>query len=69
VARVLDPDATDLESAQEISVRSDSMSPDCGYPWAVELSDGRVLVVYYHVNEERLRGIEGTILEEVAGQC
>ena len=64
VARVLDPEATDLETAPEVAVRTDSSDRDCGYPWAVQLRNGRVLVVYYYVHPDGVRGIEGSILEE-----
>ena len=41
------------------------MTSDCGYPWAVELRDGRVLVVYYYTHRDLHRGIEATLVEEV----
>ncbi|MDP7131090.1 MAG: exo-alpha-sialidase, partial [Planctomycetota bacterium] len=63
-AKVLNPAASDLEDALDIIVRSDSNNSDCGYPWSVELNDGRLLVVYYFVYENDTVGIEGTILEE-----
>ena len=63
-ARVLDPEGSDLDGAPEMPVRSDSSDRDCGYPWAVQLKDGRALVVYYYVHPDGLRGIEGTVLEE-----
>ena len=64
MARVLEPEAGDLDTAPEIVVRADSLEPDCGYPWSLELNDGRVLVVYYYVYEDGTRGIEGSVLEE-----
>ena len=63
--RVLGPEADDLETASEVVVRSDSLTSDCGYPWAVELSDGKVLVVYYYTYPDKVIGIEGSIIEEV----
>lgn len=63
-ARVVEPEGHDLESTPDIVIRSDSKESDCGYPWAVELKDGRVLAVYYYVYADGGRGIEGTILEE-----
>ena len=63
-ARVVDPEGTDLESTPEVVIRSDSIDGDCGYPWAVQLEDGRVLVVYYYVHADGVRGIEATTLEE-----
>ena len=64
-ARVLEPEGHDLDSAPDLVVRSDSQDSDCGYPWAVELRNGRVLVVYYYVYPDGHCGIEGTIVEEV----
>ncbi len=64
MARVLDPEGSDLDSASDIVVRSNSIHSDCGYPWSVQLSDGSVLIVYYYVYEDGTRGIEGSVLEE-----
>jgi len=64
LARVLDPETGDLNAAPDIVVRADSLLSDCGYPWSVELMDGRVLVVYYFVYGDGTRGIEGSVLEE-----
>ncbi len=64
LARVVDPEGGDLDTAPDIVIRSDSHGLDCGYPWAVELEDSKVLVVYYYVYEDECRGIEGTIVEE-----
>lgn len=63
-ARVLEPEAGDLDTAPDFVVRGDSSHDDCSYPWSVELPDGRVFVVYYHTAPDGVRGIEGTILEE-----
>ena len=66
LARILEPEGSDLDSAPVLVIRSDSHDSDCGYPWSVELEDGRVLVVYYYVYSDGHRGIEGTIVEEVS---
>lgn len=63
--RVTDPECADLDTCAVLNVRSDSMTSDCGYPWAVELRDGRVLVVYYYTHRDLHRGIEATVVEEV----
>ena len=65
VARVVDPEGSDLDAAPELPIRSDSVSGDCGYPWSVELSDGRVLVVHWHHYADDHRGVEATVVEEV----
>ena len=64
VARVLDPEGSDLETAPTLVVESDARGEDCGYPWSVELNDGRVLVVYFHHYPDDYRGIKGAIVEE-----
>ena len=51
------------EEAEELIVRSDAIGGDVGYPWAVELPDGRVLVVYYFIHSDGIRGIEASIIE------
>lgn len=65
LARVLDPEGNDMEVSPDIVIRADSHDADCGYPWAVQLSDDRVLIVYYYVYQDGNRGIAGTIVEEV----
>ena len=65
-ARVLEPEGSDINAAADLVLRADSSDPDCGYPWAVELEDGRVLVVYYTTHPDGVRGIEGTVVEETA---
>ena len=76
VARVLEPEGSDLDTAPQIVIRADSHTgrvmperkgvemADCGYPWSVELADGKVLVVYYYTYADSHRGIEGTVVEE-----
>jgi hypothetical protein len=76
VARVLDPEGSDLDTAPDLVIRADSTTgrkleggiekplEDCGYPWAVELEDGKVLVVYYYTYPDGLCGVEGTVVEE-----
>ena len=65
VARVLEPEGSDLDAAPEFVIEDNGLSADCGYPWSVELNDGRVLVAYWHHYPDNHRGIKGAILEEV----
>ena len=65
IARIVDPEGTNLDSETDLLIRNDSLTSDCGYPWAVELYDGKVLIVYYYTYSDQTRGIEGTIVEEV----
>ncbi len=64
VARVVEPEAGDLDTAPQLVIQSDAQSPDCGYPWSVELADSRVLVAYWHHYEDDFRGVEAAIVEE-----
>ena len=64
MARVLDEEASNINSSPSIVIRSDSESRDCGYPWAIELNDGKVLVAYYYHYADGNRGVEASILEE-----
>lgn len=65
VARVVEPEGGDIDIVAPFVIQADACSPDCGYPWSVELEDGRVLVVYWHHYNNDDRGIEGAIVEEV----
>jgi hypothetical protein len=62
-ARLYDPDRERPEDAPEIVVRDDAAGPDVGYPSAVELADGRVLVAYYFVDPDGIRHVAGSVLE------
>jgi hypothetical protein len=62
-ARVLNPECTDLPTADEIILREDGGNGDLGYPWATMISKKRALVVYYFNLGNGTRHIAGTILE------
>jgi len=62
-ARVLDPECSDVDSAEEIVIRDDGLSGDIGYPSATLLPDGRVLATYYFYGEDGVRYIAGSVLE------
>lgn len=62
-ARVLNAECTDAASAPEFVLRDDGGTTDLGYPWAVPLDGGRVLVVYYFNRANGPRHIAGSILE------
>lgn len=62
-ARLLNDALAEPDEAEEIIVRDDGLCPDLGYPWAVELQDGRVLLTYYWTDEEGIRHIVGSRLE------
>ena len=54
----------DLDSAPEIVFINDAPNGDLGYPHAVQLKDGRILLSYYISGEDGIRKIEGIIFEE-----
>ncbi len=62
-ARVLDAECTDAATAPEIVLRDDGGSGDLGYPWAVRMKDGRILVTYYFNQKDGTRYIAGSILQ------
>jgi sialidase-1 len=62
-ARILNRECTDFDTAPEFMIRVDGGSSDIGYPWAVQLNDSRVLVVYYFNVANGPRHIAGSILE------
>ena len=62
-ARLYDPDREQPEEVPEIVVRADAAGPDVGYPWAVELGEGRVLAVYYFTDAGGIRHVAGSVLE------
>jgi sialidase-1 len=62
-ARILNEECDDFATAPEIILRDDGGNGDIGYPWSVQLDDGRVLVVYYFNNDNGTRYIAGTILD------
>lgn len=65
-AKLLDPECTNIDSSAEVILRSDGAGADIGYPSAVQLDDGKILVVYYFHDEHKGdRFIAGTICELV----
>jgi len=62
-ARILNAECTDYDTAEEIIIRTDGGSTDIGYPWAINLDDNRVLVIYYFNIENGTRYIAGSILK------
>ncbi len=61
-AHLMDSKAEHL-LGDEIIIRDDGLCGDVGYPWAVELPNGNVLVVYYFTQEDGVRHIAGSIVE------
>ena len=55
-------DSTQKLVGEEIIIRDDAFCADVGYPWAVELPDGSILVVYYFTEEDGIRHIAASRL-------
>lgn len=62
-AKILNPECTDIAEAEEFVIRGDGGMGDLGYPWPVQLADGRVIVAYYMNLGGGTRHIAGSILE------
>ena len=62
-AKILNAECTDIESAPEFIIRDDGGSGDIGYPWAVQMPDGKVLAAYYFNIKDGIRHIAGSLLE------
>lgn len=62
-ARILNPECTDYETAEEIIIREDGDNSDIGYPWAVVTNDDHVLITYYFNHKNGTRFIAGTLME------
>jgi hypothetical protein len=63
-AALLDAECRNLDVAEEVVLRDDGPGFDIGYTTAVQLADGKVLVIYYYSDEVRsLRYIAGTLCE------
>lgn len=60
-ARLVGPGQS-IDTAEEFIIRADSPSADTGYPSAVYLGDGRILIAYYITDGKGIRGIEGTVV-------
>lgn len=60
--RLLDPECENIDEAPELIVRGGGPNGDLGYPNAVELDDGRVLVVYYFNETDEIRHIAASVL-------
>jgi BNR repeat-like domain len=47
----------------EITIRDDASCGDIGYPWAVQLDNNDILVVYYFTGDDGIRFIAGTTIK------
>lgn len=63
-ARLCNAELTDISTAEELILRDDSATGDLGYPHAIQLANGDILVAYYIVDEDLIRNISITRLRE-----
>ena len=48
------------DTSNEIVIRDDNPTWDCGYPFTLQIDDQSMLTVYYFVDDEGTRHIAGT---------
>ena len=63
-ARICNGELTDIGEAQELILRDDAPNGDLGYPHALELDNGEILVSYYISAPDGIRTIDVTVLRE-----
>ena len=61
-ARICDAELEHIEDGEEIILVDDAPNGDLGYPHAIQLEDGTVLVSYYISGEDGVRRIEAALL-------
>ncbi len=62
--KFLNPECDNINEAQEMVIRDDLPGFDIGYTSAVEVEEGKVLVVYYTYDEDdATRYIAGSYIE------
>ncbi len=60
-ARLMDGNGEEF-IGDELIIRDDAICGDIGYPWAVQLDNSDILVVYYFTNDDGIRHIAGTTI-------
>jgi len=63
-ARLCNAELTDIAEAEELILRNDSATGDLGYPHAIQLDNGDIIVAYYFVAPDLNRTIDVTVLRE-----
>jgi sialidase-1 len=62
-ARLLDSPLQNPDDCEEFIIRDDGLNTDVGYPWSVQLDNGRFLTVYYMTDASGMRYIAGSWFE------
>jgi hypothetical protein len=60
--RLLDPNLESIDTAEELVISDDGVSTDLGYPSAVQLDDGKVLVAFYDRGPDDVRFVSGGLV-------
>ena len=63
-ARICNAELTNIDEVPEIVLRDDAPNNDLGYPHAIQLDDGSILVSYYISGDDGVRKIDATIIKE-----
>ena len=64
--KLLDPECTNIDDAEEFVIRDDSATGACGYPASIQLPDDTIFTVYYVTPDQQGPArIAGSILREV----
>ncbi len=63
-ARICNSELTDIADAPEMVLRDDASCGDLGYPNAIQLANGDILVAYYITMEDGVRTIDVTYMRE-----
>lgn len=63
-ARICNSELTDISEAEEIILRDDGINGDLGYPHAIELENGEIIVAYYISDPDGIRTISATRIKE-----
>lgn len=62
-ARICDPELEHIEDGEELILTEGAPNGDLGYPHAIQLDDGTVLVSYYICDKNGVRQIEAAVLQ------
>ena len=63
-ARLCNSELTDISTAEELVLRDDAPNGDLGYPNAIQLENGDILVSYYISAQDGIRTIDVSLLRE-----
>ena len=62
--RLCNSELTNISEAEELVLRDDGLGEDLGYPNAIQLDNGDILVSYYIAGQDTIRTIDVTRIRE-----